>query len=60
MPSLILGPLLRYVGRTEATVWIEADRACRVAVLGQSAPTFEVRGHHYALVVPDRASRRRR
>ena len=50
MASLVLGPLLRYVGRTEATVWIEADRACRVEVLGHSAPTFEVRGHHYALV----------
>ncbi len=50
MPSLILGPLLRYVGRTEATVWVETDRACRVSVLGQSAPTFEVRGHHYALI----------
>jgi hypothetical protein len=50
MASLVLGPLLRYVGRTEATVWIEADRACRVEVLGHTAPTFEVRGHHYALV----------
>ena len=25
--SLILGPLLRYVGRTEATLWVETDRA---------------------------------
>jgi hypothetical protein len=50
MASLLLGPLLRYVGRTEATIWVEADRACRVEVLGHSAPTFEVRGHHYALV----------
>ena len=30
MASLILGPLLRYVGRTEATVWIEADHAYEV------------------------------
>jgi hypothetical protein len=50
MASLVLGPLLRYVGRTEATIWIEADRACRVEVLGHTAATFEVRGHHYALV----------
>jgi hypothetical protein len=50
MPSLLLGPLLRYTGRTEATVWVEADRACDVEVLGQTAPTFEVRGHHYAVV----------
>ena len=51
MASLVLGPLLRYVGRTEATVWVEADRACSVEVLGRSAPTFEICGHHYALVV---------
>ena len=50
MASLVLGPLLRYVGRTQATVWVETDAACRVEILGQSAPTFEVRGHHYALV----------
>jgi hypothetical protein len=48
--SLVLGPLLRYVGRTQATVWVETDAACRVEILGQAAPTFEVRGHHYALV----------
>jgi hypothetical protein len=51
VPSLVLGPLLRYAGRTEATVWVETDAACEVTVLGHSAPTFEVCGHHYALVV---------
>ncbi len=50
MASLVLGPLLRYVGRTEATVWVEVDRACEVDALGHTAPTFEVRGHHYAVV----------
>jgi hypothetical protein len=50
MASLVLGPLLRYVGRSEATVWVEVDRACTVEVLGHSAATFEVCGHHYALV----------
>ena len=50
-PSLVLGPLLRYVGRTQATLWVETDRACDVDVLGHVARTFEVRGHHYALVV---------
>jgi hypothetical protein len=50
MPALVLGPLLRYTGTTEATVWVEADAACEVGVLGQTAPTFEVRGHHYAVV----------
>jgi hypothetical protein len=49
-PVLVLGPLLRYTGRTEATVWVETDRACEVGVNGQTAPTFEVRGHHYAVV----------
>jgi hypothetical protein len=47
---LLLGPLLRYVGTREATVWVEADRPCRVGVLGHEARTFEVEGHHYALV----------
>ena len=49
-PRLVVGPLLRYVGQTEATVWVEVDAACRVEVLGQTTPTFEVCGHHYAVV----------
>ena len=32
-PSLVLGPLLRYVGESEATVWVETDGACEVEVL---------------------------
>jgi hypothetical protein len=51
MAGLILGPLLRYAGRTEATVWVETDAACDIEVLGHTARTFEVSGHHYALVV---------
>jgi hypothetical protein len=31
-------------------VWVETDDSCEVEVLGQSARTFEVSGHHYALV----------
>jgi len=50
-PELVLGPLLRYVGETEATIWVETERACEVAILGHRARTFEVAGHHYALVV---------
>src|SRR5262249_56907214 len=50
-PVLVLGPLLRYVSETEATIWVETDRACRVEILGRQARTFEVSGHHYALVV---------
>ena len=48
--GLVLGPLLRYVGVDEATVWAELDGACEVEVLGHRAPTFCVEGHHYALV----------
>jgi hypothetical protein len=50
-PQLILGPLLRYVGEREATVWVETDAACEVQVLGRRSKTFEIEGHHYALVV---------
>ena len=50
MPLLVLGPLLRYVGETEATVWVETDEACEVEVLGSKTQTFQVEGHHYALV----------
>jgi PhoD-like phosphatase len=48
--KLVLGPLLRYVSETEATVWVETDAACEVVVLDHSARTFQVNGHHYALV----------
>jgi hypothetical protein len=47
---LVLGPLLRYVGATDATVWVETARSCEVEVLGCTARTFEVSGHHYAIV----------
>lgn len=50
MPELVLGPLLRYVSETEATVWVETDGPCEVEVLGRREPTFGVAGHHYALV----------
>jgi hypothetical protein len=50
MADLILGPMLRYVSETEATVWVETDEACEVEVLGRRDRTFQVEGHHYALV----------
>jgi hypothetical protein len=50
MPDLVLGPLLRYAGETEATVWVETSAPCEVEVLGAREPTFSVEGHHYALV----------
>ena len=52
-PLLVLGPLLRYVGETAATIWVETDRACQVEILGHRVRTFEVAGHHYGLVVVD-------
>ena len=50
MPELLLGPLLRYVSDTEATIWVETDAPCAVQILDSTEPTFEVEGHHYALV----------
>ncbi|MGZ4665324.1 MAG: alkaline phosphatase D family protein, partial [Frankiaceae bacterium] len=50
---LVLGPLLRFVEETRATVWVETDRPCTVDVLGCRARTFHVAGHHYAIVVVD-------
>jgi PhoD-like phosphatase len=50
MPQLVLGPLLRYVGETEAVIWVQTDVSCEVEVLGTRERTFCVCGHHYALV----------
>jgi phosphodiesterase/alkaline phosphatase D-like protein len=50
MASLVLGPLLRHVGETDATVWVETDAPATVEVLGTREETWEVSGHHYALV----------
>jgi hypothetical protein len=50
MTRLVLGPLLRHVGRTDATVWVETDGPCTVEVLGHTERTWEVGGHHYAMV----------
>uniref|UniRef100_UPI0015F08E9C DUF7800 domain-containing protein n=1 Tax=Pseudonocardia pini TaxID=2758030 RepID=UPI0015F08E9C len=48
--TLILGPVLRHVGETTATVWVQTDAPATVEVLGCSTRTFEVAGHHYAVV----------
>ncbi|MFI6872532.1 alkaline phosphatase D family protein [Streptomyces sp. NPDC050400] len=55
MARLRLGPLLRYVDEECATVWVEANRPCVAEVRCAdgaygSAPTFQIDGHHYALV----------
>ena len=49
--ELILGPILRHVDRSSATIWCETDRPCVVEVLSQPTKTFTVDGHHYALVI---------
>jgi hypothetical protein len=54
VPLLRLGPVLRYVGETEATIWVETDAPCEVEILGNRERTWQVEGHHYALVyIPD-------
>ncbi|WP_136707977.1 alkaline phosphatase D family protein [Agromyces sp. H66] len=54
---LVLGPMLRYVDETSASVWVETRADSRVSVhLGDrvwQARTFAVHGHHYALVEVD-------
>lgn len=50
MAELLLGPVLRAGPTGETSVWVETTAPCVVSVLGNRAPTFTVRGHHYALV----------
>jgi hypothetical protein len=51
MTDLRLGPVLRFAGETDATVWLEADEACDFEILGHRSSTFCVAGHHYGLIV---------
>src|SRR5262249_6669806 len=63
---LLIGPLLRRIVGTRATVWVETSAPAVVTVRAAngasgSAPTFSAYDHHYALVVvkglaPDRAA----
>ncbi|MFF3227474.1 alkaline phosphatase D family protein [Nocardia suismassiliense] len=53
MAELVLGPVLRHVDATSATVWVEMDGACEVDVLGRRARTFQVGEQHFALIVVD-------
>jgi hypothetical protein len=53
--ELLLGPLVRWGGRDEATVWVETDGPATVEVRPEGAPaasarTWTVGGHHYAIV----------
>jgi hypothetical protein len=55
--ELVLGPLLRYVDDTSATVWVETGSDATVTVTAgehrATARTFGAHGHHYALVELD-------
>jgi len=53
MARLLIGPVLRHVGTSDATVWVETDAPCVVEVLGAREHTWEMAGHHYALVLVD-------
>ncbi|MEJ3744174.1 alkaline phosphatase D family protein [Actinomycetes bacterium KLBMP 9797] len=54
---LLIGPLLRRVVGTQATVWVETSAPAVVRVragdAAGEAPTFTAFDHHYALVVVD-------
>ena len=54
---LVLGPLVRYVDETSASLWVETrDAASVTARAGDHtwhARTFAAHGHHYAMVVAD-------
>ncbi|BCB82187.1 alkaline phosphatase D family protein [Phytohabitans flavus] len=53
--ELVIGPVLRRVVGTRATVWVETGAPATVRVSAGSAAgeatTFSVYGHHYAIVV---------
>ncbi|ALV41334.1 glycoside hydrolase [Pseudarthrobacter sulfonivorans] len=55
--SLVLGPMMRYVDETSASIWVETRSDSRVTVRAGgrdwAARTFAVHGHHYALVEAD-------
>ena len=55
MPTLLLGPLLRYVSAHDATVWVETAAPCMVEVRAGTTSgaghTFTIARHHYAVVV---------
>jgi phosphodiesterase/alkaline phosphatase D-like protein len=52
--ALRLGPLLRFVDDTSATIWVETVDPCTVTVeagrVTATSRTFAAHGHHYALV----------
>src|SRR5699024_10535396 len=53
-PEILVGPLLRYVDATEATVWVEVSAPCRVTIRAGdkeiTEPSWGVFGHHFAVL----------
>ena len=53
-PEIVVGPLLRYVDGTDATVWLEVSAPCLVTIraggAGFSERSWGVHGHHFAVV----------
>ncbi len=53
----MIGPLLRHVDATSATIWVETSEPCTVTVSAGDARsrerTFTTHGHHYAIVDVD-------
>ncbi|MEU6999327.1 alkaline phosphatase D family protein [Nonomuraea sp. NPDC046570] len=55
MPELVVGPMLRYVDTSAASIWVETSEPCLVTVEAECgvrarAETFSVHDHHYAIV----------
>ena len=54
MPEILVGPILRFVDRTDATVWVEVSTPCRVTIRAAhevvTEQTWGVHGHHFAIL----------
>ncbi|KAA0918777.1 alkaline phosphatase D family protein [Dietzia sp. ANT_WB102] len=53
-PEILVGPMLRYVDSTDATVWVEVSAPCEVTIhAGDEVVTersWGVHGHHFAVL----------
>lgn len=53
-PEILVGPMLRYVDRTDATVWVEVSEPCEVTIHADGVEVTErswgVHGHHFAIL----------
>lgn len=53
-PEILVGPMLRYVDSTDATVWVEVSAPCEVTIRAADEVVTErswgVHGHHFAIL----------